>query len=332
MLARLGLAMVTAAVCFAGGRVLFAEQLAGAVPEELPLPPLPLEGRRDLTLLRVEGDVERGRPEKGFAPAMRGVPLEEGERLRVEGGARATLRLGVGSSLALEPGSEITALAAGPGEVTVRLDSGRARVTLEHPGRVLRVSSSEGGEVIARGPGARFLIAAHPGRLSLVNEGESAPVTLLAGGSEVEVPPKRVSWSVHGGVPRPPIEPPREPELEIASAVLEPAPSAAIAGEDEPAGQPLVVVSGRVHPLALVRVGGTVVDVAADGSFSARVPRQQAPYAVLASLPTGREALLEVPVPPLELEPARTEPEPARQKAERPKKKKRKGKGTRGRR
>lgn len=311
--ARLGVTVVTAAACFFAGRALLGSERAAAESERLALPPLPAEARRDLALVRVQGQVERGAADAGVALEGDDRPLAPGETLRVGGGSSVTLRLGIASAIELSPGTVLTAVSTAPSEIALQLDEGRARVTLPHPGRTLRVRSPDGGEVIAAGGAAtRFLVAAHPGRLSVFNDADAAPVRLHAAGAEVEVPENRVSWSVSGAAPRPPIEPPTEPGLEVEGAALAPPPEAPPTGadekeraaepnEEEPApAEALVVVRGRAHPLALVKISGaTTVQavVGADGSFAATLPRQDAPYAVVASLPTGSEALLEVTPP-----------------------------------
>lgn len=351
--ARLGVAVVTAAACFFAGRIVLGSQLAAAESARLSLPPLPAEGRRDLALARVVGQVERGTSAAGVTAGREGQLLGAGETLRVGGGAKASLRLGIASAIELSPGSEVTAVSTSSSEVVLRLDAGNARVVLAHPDRTLRLTSPEGGAVIARGgTSTRFLVAVHPGRLAVFNDAEAAPVRLAAADAEVEVPENRVSWSVEGGAPRPPIEPPAEPGLEIEGAALavqtsegapaegapaegaaaekaaaEGAPAEAAAAEAAPAegADPdeaaptgvdpaadgaLVVVKGRAHPLALVRVGEVVAVVQADGSFEVTLPKQDEPYAVLASLPTGSEALLEVAPPSAEAAGAPAEARP----------------------
>ncbi len=306
--ARLAVAVVTAAAAFMAGRTLGLGEPAVDAPARLALPPLPAEARRDLAIVHAKGSLERG--EAGaFAPAPEGSVLATGQTLRVGAGAEATLRLGVASRLSLSAGSEITALKRADGVLALRIERGKAEVELNEPGRALVLTSSDGAEVRADGAtGTRFLVAAHPGRLAVINPEGAAPVRLIAAGETVQVPERRVSWSVRGAAPRPPIEPPSDPELEIVSTLPAPAPDAAGQAEaaqaDEEGAQDsegsaaAIVIRGRTHPLSLLKVGGVVVEVAADGSFEVTVPRQSGPTQLLASLPTGAEALLEVPGAP----------------------------------
>lgn len=295
--AHLAVAAVTAVAAFLAGRWVLEDLAKGATRTPLPLAPLPAEGREDLTVTAADGTLERLGFGGAFVPLERGEVLAAGDAVKVGGADSAVLRLGVASHLTLSHGAALTVSAITPRELSLHLGGGRAHVELAHPGRTLRLVTTEGAEVLADGSErSRFLVVKEPGRLSVANEAKPA-VRLRAGDEERVVPAGFTSWSIAGGPPATPIVPPQDPGLELAD------PAVTLAGgsakdDDESESEAALVLHGRAHPLARVRVNGDDVTVREDGGFSA--PLQEGaswPAQVLASLPTGIEALLEVSLP-----------------------------------
>lgn len=294
--AHLAVAAVTAVAAFLAGRWVLEDLANGAARTPLPLAPLPAEGREDLTVTAADGTLERSAAGGAFVALQRGEVLAVGDDVRVGGADSAVLRLGVASHVTLSHGATLTVTAITPRELSLQLGGGRAHVDLAHPGRTLRLVTTEGAEVLADGSErSRFLVVKEPGRLSVANEATPA-VRLRASHEEMAVPAGFTSWSIAGGAPATPIVPPQDPGLELAEPAVTLASAAAT--DDESGSEPAVVVHGRAHPLARVRVNGQDVTVREDGGFSAPLNDDASwPAQVLASLPTGIEALLEVSLP-----------------------------------
>jgi hypothetical protein len=292
-------ALVAAGSAFAGAKIAL-----GAVPAQDPAATriaLPSLGERPapLSIIDHTGSVEVGRPDVGFAPAVASERLGPEVSLKTGPDGRATVRLGVASSLTLDPSSEIVVASEPAGFV---LKSGSVKIAAAQPGLVaeIRGAADKRARVEVGARSATFAVSTGERFALLVDEG-SAPVQLLDGEEAVDVAPAH-SLSLGGDVASAPSALPDTLTVDVDPPVQED-------------GVPGVQIAGKTSPLARVRVGEVEAQVEADGSFSAIVS-SKADLKVIAWLP-GREPVEKIvgeaepaePEPPAEPDPP-AEPEP----------------------
>ncbi|MHC4832283.1 MAG: FecR family protein [Planctomycetota bacterium] len=267
------IALVAAGSAFAGARIAL-----GAVPASDPSAKrfeLPALGERPsaLSITTRTGTVEVGRPDVGFAAAAASERLGPESSLKTGADGRATLRLGVASTLQLEPSSELLVEAEPAGFV---LKSGSATVSVRQPGLTVAVRGVDGPRVngVADKAPASFSVRAG-GRFALLVDEGSAPIKLQDGQEEFDVAPAH-AIALGGDAAPAPIELPTSLSLDVQAPVQE-------------EGVPGVSINGKTSPLARVRVGDVEAEVDAEGAFSAIVSSADV-VKVVAWLP-GREPI-----------------------------------------
>ena len=283
----LGLALCTALLM--GGAWLVFERTvhrpapapAAVIPAVTPAPAR-LESESEAIVEAVEGPVQRSE-DGGWSALAVGDRLRADDSLRTGNGARADLRIGEKSRIAVSQASQLTIRELSEKVHRFKLTRGYVRVDYAPDGeRVLRIEG-EGNGAVAETRSAKFSVLSTGRAIAIAADAGS--VELKAQGARVTVAAGEQAVARSGEKPDAPKPIPPALWLKVANAL--PVVPDGVCAE----------VTGSAPAGSEVTADGRDVDLAADGSFSAQVPGEPGKSEVLVAIrdPAGRTANRKVP-------------------------------------
>lgn len=250
-------------------------------------PAAPQAGPVQAVVLSVQGEVERGRDGTAWSAVEPGQTVHPDDLLRTGAHGHTDLAIGQKSRLSIGESSEVSVRELTEMVHRFRLTRGRMAAEYDREGdRVLRVEDGAG-EAVAEAKAARFSLLSTGTGIAVATA--SGAVNLSARRQTVQVTAGEQSFVPRGAAPAVPAPIPTAVLLKVANAM---------AGSSQTL---CAEIDGRAAPSSDVTVDGAAVEVAADGSFHASVPRTRGKHSVRVAIrdPAGREKTHAVPCSPL---------------------------------
>lgn len=233
---------------------------AADVPQPLavaPAPPEPVRELEGLTVVSVEGGVQRQGVDQAWTAVRAGDALQPDEAIRTGKDGRAVLGLGDAGRVELAPRSEFSVREISRTVASVRLREGRIVADVPEGGAsALRIESRDGAAVAESKGGSFVVLSAPSGRMTVATQRGEA--RLAVGASTVDVRAGEQAQASSEGVSRARAIPP--------SLFLKVARPAAMVQRERQA-----VIEGTTTPGTVVSVNGLRVDADDEGRFRAEV-------------------------------------------------------------